>query len=480
MTLAFDNKPSERQRGSSIAPLSGSLIAASTLFFEVASIVLVATVSGIGYHIWQYGEAGSLTAYTTLGVLVALAYGGSVVVSDGLKLKQSCIDRRGFQKVASAWNCAFILLLVSVFMTKSGDDISRGWIAFFYAIGFAAVLATDFASSKIFQRLREAGFVKPRRVMAIGSPLALANYRRDHVTANSGVVVVEEIFATGLTTPKDSCTVSAQNWLPATRDLKIDDVIILSESLPDETVRDSIDALMDLPVRIHLGVPNFLGTQPTISATKLGDTTTLAITEPRTDFFDVAPKRALDVCLSLLALILLAPLFALIATAIKFDTPGPVFFRQRRRGFNQKEFRIWKFRTMTTLDDGPVIEQAKSDDPRITRVGSYLRRSNLDELPQLLNVFMGQMSLVGPRPHAVAHDEDYQLRIERYARRLNVKPGITGWAQVNGLRGETRTEHQMRERVRHDLYYIDNWSVAFDLFIMLLTVFSPRAFKNAH
>jgi lipopolysaccharide/colanic/teichoic acid biosynthesis glycosyltransferase len=156
-----------------------------------------------------------------------------------------------------------------------------------------------------------------------------------------------------------------------------------------------------------------------------------------------------------------------------------VFFRQRRYGFNQQPFRIIKFRTMTTLDDGDVVPQATNDDRRVTRVGRFLRRWNIDELPQLVNVLKGDMSLVGPRPHALSHNREYERKISLYARRHNVRPGITGWAQVNGFRGCTDTDDKMRQRVDHDLYYIDNWSILLDLRILLLTVFSRRAYRNA-
>ncbi len=192
-----------------------------------------------------------------------------------------------------------------------------------------------------------------------------------------------------------------------------------------------------------------------------------------------AAKRALDLFISSLALVALAPLFVIIAVAIKADSPGPVFFCQRRRGYNQKEFRIWKFRTMTTADDGHVIIQASEGDPRITRLGRFLRRCNLDELPQLINVLRGEMSLVGPRPHALAHDGHYERTIEGYGQRLNVKPGITGWAQIHGHRGPTRTNAEMRARVAHDLYYIENWSLLLDIYILALTLVSRQAYRNA-
>ena len=139
-----------------------------------------------------------------------------------------------------------------------------------------------------------------------------------------------------------------------------------------------------------------------------------------------------------------------------------------------------KFRTMTTLDDGPVIRQATPGDRRVTRLGRFLRATNLDELPQLFNVLAGHMSFVGPRPHAVAHNNEYEEQIRLYARRHNVKPGITGWAQVNGYRGVTDSIDKMRRRVDHDLFYIDHWSLMFDIKIMIMTVLSPRSYRNAH
>jgi lipopolysaccharide/colanic/teichoic acid biosynthesis glycosyltransferase len=171
-------------------------------------------------------------------------------------------------------------------------------------------------------------------------------------------------------------------------------------------------------------------------------------------------------------LVVLSPLLLLVALLIKLDSPGPVFFLQRRYGFNQNPFRILKFRTMTTLDDGPVVPQARHNDPRVTPLGRFLRKWNIDELPQLINVLKGDMSLVGPRPHALSHNREYEQKIALYARRHNVLPGITGWAQVNGFRGETDTDDKMRRRVDHDLYYIDNWSLWLDLRILAMTLFS--------
>jgi exopolysaccharide biosynthesis polyprenyl glycosylphosphotransferase len=195
---------------------------------------------------------------------------------------------------------------------------------------------------------------------------------------------------------------------------------------------------------------------------------------------EVLMKRGFDLLASALGLLLLAPFFLMVSSLIKLDSPGPVLFVQRRYGFNQEPFRIFKFRSMTVSASQEEFQQATRDDARVTAIGRLLRRYNIDELPQLLNVFLGEMSLVGPRPHALQHDRAFEDKVALYARRHNVKPGITGWAQVNGFRGETATDEQMRARVEHDLYYIDNWSFWFDLRIILMTMFSPKAYRNAH
>ena len=174
-------------------------------------------------------------------------------------------------------------------------------------------------------------------------------------------------------------------------------------------------------------------------------------------------KRALDLFGAVVALILFLPLLLILAAAIRLESPGPAIFRQRRGGLNGRPFTIYKFRTMRTQEDGDVILQAYSGDERITWLGALLRRTSMDELPQLLNIVKGEMSLVGPRPHALAHDRFYGELIPDYARRLRTRPGLTGLAQVCGLRGETRELDLMAERVRHDLRYIDDWSLLLDL-----------------
>ena len=181
-------------------------------------------------------------------------------------------------------------------------------------------------------------------------------------------------------------------------------------------------------------------------------------------------KTIEDYVIGLIALILLSPVMLAIAIAIKLQGQGPILFAQKRHGFNNAVFKVYKFRTMTVAEDGDTITQATAGDARITPVGRFLRRSSLDELPQLFNVIKGDMSLVGPRPHALAHNHQYARMIENYSGRHKVKPGISGWAQVNGFRGETSENEQMADRVRYDLAYVDNWSLWFDIKILILTI----------
>jgi putative colanic acid biosynthesis UDP-glucose lipid carrier transferase len=184
--------------------------------------------------------------------------------------------------------------------------------------------------------------------------------------------------------------------------------------------------------------------------------------------------------LSILILLLISPLLILIALSIKLTSPGPAIFKQRRYGLDGNEITVYKFRSMVTMDDGDTIRQAQKEDPRMTRIGAFLRRTSLDELPQFVNVLQDRMSIVGPRPHAIAHNEMYRKLIKGYMLRHKVQPGITGWAQVNGYRGETNTLEKMKARIDFDLEYLRNWSLRLDLFIIVKTIWVVLKGENAH
>jgi putative colanic acid biosynthesis UDP-glucose lipid carrier transferase len=193
-----------------------------------------------------------------------------------------------------------------------------------------------------------------------------------------------------------------------------------------------------------------------------------------------AVKRASDIVISTLALVLGAPLLAALAVAVKLSSPGPVIFKQRRYGLDGREILVYKFRSMTTTDNGAEVKQATRNDTRITPLGAFMRKTSLDELPQFVNVLQGRMSIVGPRPHAVAHNETYRKLVTGYMVRHKVKPGITGWAQVNGYRGETDTVDKMRKRIEYDLEYLRSWSLGLDLWIMVKTAFMVLNDKKAY
>jgi putative colanic acid biosynthesis UDP-glucose lipid carrier transferase len=231
-----------------------------------------------------------------------------------------------------------------------------------------------------------------------------------------------------------------------------------------------LDALRDTTASVYF-VPDMFVTELIQGRMDtVGDMPVVAVCESPFTGFNGLIKRASDVVLAALIVVLIAPLMLIIAVAVKLTSPGPVIFQQRRYGLDGREIWVYKFRSMTVCEDGAVINQAQRQDSRVTPLGAFLRSTSLDELPQFINVLQGRMSIVGPRPHAVAHNETYRKLIKGYMVRHKVKPGITGWAQVNGFRGETETLDKMEGRVRHDLDYLRHWSLKLDLFIIFKTL----------
>ena len=207
---------------------------------------------------------------------------------------------------------------------------------------------------------------------------------------------------------------------------------------------------------------------------------TISIYDSPLDGSNAIIKRIEDIVLSTLILILISPVLLGLALVVKFTSKGPVFFKQNRYGIDGKPIKVWKFRSMNVMEDGAKVTQATKNDSRFTPIGQFIRKTSLDELPQFINVLQGQMSIVGPRPHAVAHNEEYRKLVDGYMLRHKVKPGITGWAQINGWRGETDTLDKMEKRIEFDLEYIRNWSLLFDLKIVFLTIFKGFINKNAY
>lgn len=266
----------------------------------------------------------------------------------------------------------------------------------------------------------------------------------------------------------------------AARAHQFDEIFIALPMSHEETIRQLLQDLSDCSVPVHIIPDLFIFNLMSARMTHVGNMPAISVFDSPHDDLSALIKRSEDIVLASLILVLISPLLLGLAIAIKCTSKGPVLFKQRRYGIGGEEIIVWKFRSMTVCEDGSEIRQAQKNDQRITPLGAFMRRTSLDELPQFINVLQGRMSIVGPRPHAVAHNELYRKDISGYMLRHLVKPGITGWAQVNGWRGETDTLDKMEKRVEFDLYYIRNWSLWMDLNIVFLTIFKGFVNRNAY
>jgi Undecaprenyl-phosphate glucose phosphotransferase len=468
------------------AVLMRGTFAATIFLTDVAFIVAMACLTGIAYHLVVYGRPGTISLFVEVGALAATIFAVSNLFRAEYRLPNFCTFKPHAGRTIQLWNVTLICLLTLGFLAHISVDYSRGWIVLFYITTLAGLLVLRFFVVHVTALARAGGFISAQRIFLIGTGANVSGFINRYQPWTHGINIVGCRFLTPVAT-----TASAEARL-ATLDEDFDEAVASVRSLePDaiflllpwsatDTIQRCAETFMKLPVEIHIGPEPILHKFEEVKLSKLGPLTSLQLTRRPLTRMEIARKQIFDVVIAAVALIALTPLLLFVAALISLDSPGPIFFSQRRYGFNQQPFRIIKFRTMRTLDDGPVIAQATRDDPRLTRVGRWLRRWNIDELPQLFNVLTGDMSLVGPRPHALSHDHEYERRISLYARRHNVKPGITGWAQIHGYRGEIDTEDKMRKRVEHDLFYIDNWSLWLDLKIMFRTVFSAAGYRNAY
>ena len=460
--------------------LTSATFAGAAFLIELLAIIAIAVLTGVAYHEAFYGAPGNIENYAAVGSLAGLTYGLSFLIRDEYGVENLLEGRRGSGRLFLFWNLAFVSLAVIGFITKSTSLFSRGWMMLFYATGFVTTIAINAGLHRGLAVLISRGLMHKRKMMIVGSEEELARLEREIADGAASVYVAARVVLPphGLQVgdPADPLEAAVGN----ARALGIEDVVLSNSLSSQDVLERCVAAFSLLPVAIHLGAGGLLSRYRDARIARFGQATTLSLTRVPLGPFEKLSKRTFDIVSAGLALVLLAPLFAIVAFMIKSDSRGPVFFRQRRRGFNLEEFAIWKFRTMTALEDGDAVRQATVNDQRVTGIGRWLRKYSLDELPQLWNVLKGEMSLVGPRPHAVAHDRFYERRIALYPRRLNMKPGMTGWAQVNGFRGATETDDAMRQRVDHDLFYIDNWSVAFDIYIVVLTVVSRKVMRNAY
>jgi Undecaprenyl-phosphate glucose phosphotransferase len=385
----------------------------------------------------------------------------------------------GFGAVA----LAFSFLLSALFVLKITELYSRVTFVFqFVTVEFAVLAARAFFYSRL-QRSIAAGLVNARRVILVGDStdrIEFANRLKATAiqTVGSFPLPIQHDQNRDVE-PPDHTEGELRGLIDGCRRLKPDDILILAKQDTIARLNDLLRSLSEVPAALHVVLVEAAAFLAAAKIVEFGNAVTMQVLRPPLSRLQQAAKRLFDVVVATAGLLVLAPLLTLVAIAIKLDSPGPVLFRQTRHGYNNETIKVFKFRSMK-LEDGNEFKQTERNDSRVTRAGAMLRRTNIDELPQLINVLRGEMSIVGPRPHAVAHNEMFEDKISVFSRRHVVKPGITGWAQVNGYRGATSTLEQMQRRVEHDLYYIDNWSFWLDLRIMVMTLFSKSAYTNAY
>jgi Undecaprenyl-phosphate glucose phosphotransferase len=467
------------------ASVARTAVLGTFMLTDFATIVAMAWLTGISYHLVVYQEMGDTLSFIRVGVIAAAIFGTSNLVRGEYSLSHYFDFKPHLRRSHQLWNVTFICLLGLGFLAQVATIYSRGWITLFYGLTACSLLALRYAYVRMAVAGSRSGLISAQRIFLVGSARQIEEFVTRYELRACGISVVGCHFLTPLeaeVSPELHQQVLARDLeeaIAGARAVQPEAIYLIMPWHATETIDFCAEALRKLPAEIHLGPEHILDRFEQVQVLKSGPVASLQLRRTPLSRLEAMEKRLLDVLLASIALLLLTPLLAIVAVLIKLDSPGPVFFLQRRFGFNQEPFRIIKFRSMRTLEDGPWIRQARRDDPRVTRIGYWLRRWNIDEIPQLFNVIRGEMSLVGPRPHALSHDGEYEQRISTYACRHNVKPGITGWAQIHGLRGETDTDEKMRKRVEYDLHYIDNWSLWLDLQILVRTVVSRSSYRNA-
>lgn len=392
-----------------------------------------------------------------------------------------------FGKVTAIWGGVFVTLIGLAYFTQVSDSFSRFWVVTWFTTTLIlfGILRTGLAYQ--VERWAKRGELDLNiAIVGTGEPAAKL-VRHLEATRSSGTAIVG-MFSGGEASTSDEIAGypvrgDVDDLLAYIRNNRVDEIIVAVPWRDDGNIREITAKLQTVAADVKLCPEEISLELPHLGYGEVAGIPMLKLSERPLSGWSVFAKGLEDRILGALLLIVFTPLFVAVAIAIKLNSKGPVLFIQKRYGFNNNEFAVLKFRTMRAAPDPAPQEgvvQAQREDPRVTAVGKFLRRTSLDELPQLVNVVRGEMSLVGPRPHAIAHNEEYATVINEYLSRHRVKPGITGWAQINGFRGETQTLDLMRQRVQHDLYYIENWSVLFDLRILVMTLFVGFIHRNAY
>lgn len=441
-------------------------------------LAYVARLDGFG---WRYPAA--IVAIATAAVVCFQA-------ADIYDVQVFRGHMRQMTRMLSSWAVVFLLFIGASFFAKLGDELSRVWLSAFFAVGFAGLIAQRLTVRALVRRWARHGRLDRRTIVvgadASGEKLIEALRQQD----DSDLDILGVFDDRNDKRAQDDVAGSPKlgkvdDILEFARRTRIDLVLFALPISAETRILEMLKKLWVLPVDIRLSAhTNKLRFRPR-SYSFIGEVPTLDVFEAPITDWDQVIKHLFDRVVGALMLVLLAPVMALVALAIKLDSPGPVLFRQKRFGFNNDRIDVFKFRSLYHHQADPTAAKVVTkNDPRVTRVGRFIRKTSLDELPQLFNVvFKGNLSLVGPRPHAVSGKLAARLfdeTVDGYFARHRVKPGITGWAQVNGWRGEVDNEEKIQKRVEFDLYYIENWSVLFDVYILLKTPFALLKSENAY
>jgi Undecaprenyl-phosphate glucose phosphotransferase len=461
-------------------------------FVRVVDFALIAVV-GIGLYL-SYVARLDVFKWDYIAAIIGMT-ATAVVCFQAADIYEVQVFRgtlRQMTRMIAAWSVVFLLFIGASFLAKLGGEISRLWLSSFFFVGLAALIAERLVLRSLVRRWAREGRLD-RRTIIVGSDEngeklieALNAQDEDDTDLHILGVFDDRNDARALETCAGSPKLGKiDDIVEFARRTRVDLVLFALPISAETRILEMLKKLWVLPVDIRLSAhTNKLRFRPR-AYSYLGSVPTLDVFEAPITDWDQVMKRLFDHVVGALILLLAAPLMALVALAIKLDSPGPVLFRQKRFGFNNERIDVFKFRSLYHHQADPLAAKVVTkNDPRVTRVGRFIRKTSLDELPQLFNVvFKSNLSLVGPRPHAVQGKLQSRLfdeAVDGYFARHRVKPGITGWAQINGWRGEVDSEEKIQKRVEFDLYYIENWSVLFDLYILLKTPLALLKGENAY
>ena len=469
------------------AAYSPIVLAGTVRILESAMVLLVGFAVYFCYVVptqgvsWHYFVA--IPAIALLAMLVFQA-------ADIYQIQAFRGHEKQYMRLAAAWSVVFLVAICASFFAKIGDQFSRAWLGSFYVIGLFALIAFRRGLFLLVRRWTREGRLD-RRTVVVGTGTDGETLIQSLATQRDSDVRVIGVFDDrGDERAAPTCggvpkLGTVDDLVEFARHTRVDLVIFSLPISAENRILQMLKKLWVLPVDIRLSAhTNKLRYRPR-SYSYVGNVPVLDVFDKPIADWDVVMKWLFDKIVGSLALIVTAPIMLLVAIAIKLDSRGPVLFKQKRYGFNNELVEIYKFRSMyADQTDAGASRLVTQDDPRVTRVGRWIRKTSLDELPQLFNVvFAGNLSLVGPRPHAVqakAENRLYHEAVDGYFARHRVKPGITGWAQIHGWRGETDSQEKIQRRVEHDLYYIENWSILLDLYIIMQTPFALIRTENAY